>query len=291
MILNTSMNFLSLFSGAGGMDLGLEKAGMKCVGQIEIMPYALKILSKHWPNTPKHTDILTFCARDGLARIIQSQVKERVTKVKKAVSGQKLSESSEYSYLNGLSGKMFPDFSLSTMDMTFGKSFPSLIRSGIVWRGACWIQTDLGWHNGEKECSLSEVLETLVPQKYYLTSTAIAGIIRRSKLRSNKGGYVFLQETGKDKTPQLRLLSVRRLEQMITPAGIKDTKNQTSSPIPCKPKTQKDLFARQHLSQEASQHQKEIAEMDYQGITLRKLTPTEKERLQGFPKDWTLVEE
>lgn len=29
------MKFISLFSGCGGFDLGLEKAGMKCVGQKE----------------------------------------------------------------------------------------------------------------------------------------------------------------------------------------------------------------------------------------------------------------
>jgi DNA (cytosine-5)-methyltransferase 1 len=39
--------FISLCSGGGGMDLGLEKAGFKCVGQVEIMPYALKVLKKH----------------------------------------------------------------------------------------------------------------------------------------------------------------------------------------------------------------------------------------------------
>jgi DNA-cytosine methyltransferase len=53
-------NFISLCSGCGGLDLGLERGGMKCVGQVEIMPYALKVLKKHWPEIPKHTDIKTF---------------------------------------------------------------------------------------------------------------------------------------------------------------------------------------------------------------------------------------
>jgi len=65
------MNFLSLFSGCGGMDLGLEKGGMKCVGQVEIMPYALKVLKKHWPKTPKHTDISTLLQGGSLVRTYQ----------------------------------------------------------------------------------------------------------------------------------------------------------------------------------------------------------------------------
>lgn len=47
----------SLFSGIGGLDLGLERAGMKVIWQSEIDDYASKILSKHWPNVPNHGDI------------------------------------------------------------------------------------------------------------------------------------------------------------------------------------------------------------------------------------------
>jgi len=47
----------SLFSGIGGLDLGLERAGMKVVWQSEIDPYACKVLKKHWPEVPNHGDI------------------------------------------------------------------------------------------------------------------------------------------------------------------------------------------------------------------------------------------
>jgi DNA (cytosine-5)-methyltransferase 1 len=42
----------SLFSGIGGFDLGLERAGMKVIWQSEIDPFANKVLKKHWPNVP-----------------------------------------------------------------------------------------------------------------------------------------------------------------------------------------------------------------------------------------------
>ena len=56
------MKFLSLFAGIGGFDLGLERAGMKCVGQVEIDPFCQKVLKKHWPDVPRFTDIRKFDA-------------------------------------------------------------------------------------------------------------------------------------------------------------------------------------------------------------------------------------
>jgi DNA (cytosine-5)-methyltransferase 1 len=42
----------SLFSGIGGLDLGLERAGMKVIWNCEIDPYACQVLKKHWPDVP-----------------------------------------------------------------------------------------------------------------------------------------------------------------------------------------------------------------------------------------------
>lgn len=50
----------NLFSGIGGLDLGLERAGLGPVKfQVEIDPFCQKILHKHWPNVPKFGDIKT----------------------------------------------------------------------------------------------------------------------------------------------------------------------------------------------------------------------------------------
>jgi DNA (cytosine-5)-methyltransferase 1 len=47
----------SLFSGIGGLDLGLERAGMRVIWQSEIDPYASRVLKKHWPEVTNHGDI------------------------------------------------------------------------------------------------------------------------------------------------------------------------------------------------------------------------------------------
>jgi len=53
------VNVLSLFAGAGGLELGLERAGMTVVGQVEKDPYCTAVLTRHWPEVPKHDDVTT----------------------------------------------------------------------------------------------------------------------------------------------------------------------------------------------------------------------------------------
>lgn len=59
-----SLRVVSLFSGIGAHDLGLEWAGMQIVGQVEIDDYCTKILEKHWPNVKRWRDITTVSAND-----------------------------------------------------------------------------------------------------------------------------------------------------------------------------------------------------------------------------------
>lgn len=56
------MTFLSLFAGIGGIDLGLERSGMRCIGQVEIDPFCRAVLAKHWPDVPRFDDVRTFNA-------------------------------------------------------------------------------------------------------------------------------------------------------------------------------------------------------------------------------------
>lgn len=54
-------------------------------------------------------------------------------------------------------------------------------------RGACWMPNISSWPNDANVCSLSSVLETApIPQKYYLSLKACAGIIRRAEKRGRQ---------------------------------------------------------------------------------------------------------
>ena len=62
------LTFGSLFAGIGGLDLGLERAGMKCLWQVEIDNYATKVLEKHWPDVQRFRDIRD-CGKHNLPAV------------------------------------------------------------------------------------------------------------------------------------------------------------------------------------------------------------------------------
>ena len=269
------MKFLSLFSGGGGFDLGLEQAGFECVGQVEIMPYALKILKKHWPKVPKHTNISTLFASDSHVKTFQSLIANRRDyQAPAADSFSKLCELSTWLFQNGYSLRMFPDSFRLTEGGTLQLSCGSWPKAGMGINGEFWTVNSSESLNNVVVCSLSDALEVNVPPKYYLSKKAVLGIIRRTE-KWSRSGYVFLQETEKDKTRAVKILSLQSLKHLITtvnPSDNSETKT-ISSPIQSTP----------------------ISAGSVEGygsrIILRKLTPTEKERLQGFPINFTKIEE
>lgn len=55
-----AMKVLSLFSGVGGFDMGLEQAGWKTAFQCEIDTQCQRVLQHHWPDVPKWDDVSTL---------------------------------------------------------------------------------------------------------------------------------------------------------------------------------------------------------------------------------------
>ena len=90
------LTFVSLFAGIGGFDLGLERAGMKCIAQVEIDPYCRAVLAKHWPDVPKFGDIRDVQGSDlGNPDIIAGGFPCKQTSTAAAMSGNR----------NGLQGR------------------------------------------------------------------------------------------------------------------------------------------------------------------------------------------
>jgi DNA (cytosine-5)-methyltransferase 1 len=58
------LRIASFFAGIGGFDLGFENAGMETVWQCEKKEFCLDILEKHWPDVPRAEDITEVDADD-----------------------------------------------------------------------------------------------------------------------------------------------------------------------------------------------------------------------------------
>lgn len=62
------LTFGSLFAGIGGMDLGLERAGMECRWQVEKDKKCIEVLERHWTHVKRFEDAIT--AQPGYADVI-----------------------------------------------------------------------------------------------------------------------------------------------------------------------------------------------------------------------------
>lgn len=56
--------FGSIFSGAGGFDIGLELAGWECRWQVEWDKDCQDVLQKNWPDIPKYLDVTDVKGED-----------------------------------------------------------------------------------------------------------------------------------------------------------------------------------------------------------------------------------
>lgn len=64
------MHALDLFSGIGGISLGLERAGVHTVAFCEIDKKCQRVLRKHWPETPIETDVTVLDCERYLVDIV-----------------------------------------------------------------------------------------------------------------------------------------------------------------------------------------------------------------------------
>lgn len=126
------MTFGSLFSGIGGMDLGLERAGMECKWQVERDVYCQKILKKHWPTIP-----LTSSVEEFLASHSVSQASEKAWMMTDGC-GRNSSGSFAFFDRDGCLLKTCPIFDISDCPPYFGTLPASgTMRNGQLYQRDC----------------------------------------------------------------------------------------------------------------------------------------------------------
>ena len=130
---------------------------------------------------------LTFWWAELPANPSPSQGSERGSVIPEAGSCLRFLRSLDVTGLDGLSGKTSPASCQATED---GILVPSSGRWGNWGTGgptASWTLNGSEWPSDAVVCLLSDVLEISgVPQRYYLSAKACAGILRRAAARGKE---------------------------------------------------------------------------------------------------------
>jgi site-specific DNA-cytosine methylase len=209
--------------------------------------------------------------------------------------------------------RTFPDYFPQTADAispSFSRRWPT---SGFsTARGACWTaDTSESPSDGDASSFLPDVLQEDAPQRFYLSPKAAAGIIRRAKKRGRKlpkelapaltelarrnhlapGSEVQGQTCPTPKLDGLPPVQPSVVSGEREPADPPATNVRTSSlPVAVSENQRAEVretsYARQLTTGGGKPGQGYPMMRD--GKKVRRLTPTECERLQGFPDGWTI---
>lgn len=180
------MRFFDFFAGIGGFRLGMEMAGHECVGHCEIDKYA--DMSYRAMHNPKESEVFfndirtvdpsdmpeceVYCGgfpcqsfsiagkrggfndtRGTLFFEIMRLAKERQP---------------EYLFLENVKGLLNHDGGVRSRQSS--ERWNSL---GMAWNGKCLTANISEFHNIGSECSLSDILEESVDEKYFLSEQTV----------------------------------------------------------------------------------------------------------------------
>jgi site-specific DNA-cytosine methylase len=249
----------SSFSGVGGLDLGLQRAGHGVAFQVESDPYRRAVLASHWPDVPRYDDMRTFDGRpwrgriDLLCRRLPVQRPIRRWKARRTSPANKAGCSTTSPALQmtllAKADSFFSKTSRVFSPRTVGEISPSFSgrwpNSGFTTRlGECWIAVTSESHNDGAACSsLRDVVAANVAPRFFLNPKAAAGILRRATKRRRK----------------IPMALRTALSEIAIGSKTSETEPSQATPV-------------------------EATESRW---SLRRLTPTECERLQGMPDGWT----
>lgn len=298
----------SLFAGIEGFGAGFEEAGWQTLWQSEKEPFCLAVLASRYPNALRNNDIrtcrgLTASLPASLARMSPWRVSEPDLRVSAQDCFMSLRESCESFDPLGLSSKMFPDFSVQTTAETLQKSSAfSWSSAGMGFHGACSTANFSESPNSGAVCSLLDALDDHVPQRFYLKRKALIGIVRRAAVRGRTlptllrmGLAAAIAMTQTEKPSPLSRMCAGTGRKSKTELASEDQGRVSPSTAPANMPSasslallETDVVSHQQLCRLLQLTPEELERAMQLRLCVRRLTPREKERLQGFPPNWTL---
>lgn len=258
-------NFLSasFFTGIGGFDLGFEKAGIKAVFQCEIDEFCRNVLEKHWPNLERHDDIRTI--QDS--SIPSSQVWFG------GFPCQDVSVARGWLGRDGLKGKN------SGLFYPFVRLIETKLPKVVVMENVTGL---LNSHNGKDFAIILSTLRNLgygvawrtLNTRYFGAPQSRPRVFVCAWAGSTVTAYHVLFEGGKGNIPEKpRLGFLRESRCRVTGARVPEVAFCLAATSGRHTGTD---WSRSYVSYDSE---------------VRRLTPAECERIQGFPTDWTLPKE
>ena len=195
------MKCFSMFSGIGGFDLALQNLGHEIVGACEIDRYAREIYGKTFPKHPQstmmprrcrqsHSHHLTCFVVDSLVRLSPLLAKDWDLMIPEALSFLKLQGLLKKKSHAIYSLKTFGACYFTTKGKQCEQSSESLMKWGMMRNGRL-LTAKILFHKTGNVSSLSDILEEQVPDKYFLSETAVKSILEHDKRHKENGNRIL----------------------------------------------------------------------------------------------------
>lgn len=297
------MRFGSLFSGIGGFDLAFERAGMECAWQCEIDKDARKVLQRHFEGVKIYDDVRTITADnaepvDLICGGFPCQDLSIAGK-RKGLAGER---SGLWHEFHRILSELKPRWAIvenvpGLLSSNRGRDFAVLL-SGLADIGYCtaWRVLDSQFTGvaqrrrrvflvaslGDGSCA--EVLferESVCwdsPARGKAGEEAVGNVVPSITRSSKAGGTMTHQDVASGHVIGFDLA------QITSPGNY-------SNPKPGDPQPPLNTSAQGMVASSITGHyhkwvsSDDLSQQHYVGV--RRLTPTECERLQGFPDGWT----
>ena len=260
----------SFFAGIGGFDLGFERAGMESVWQCEKKPFCVDILEQHWPTVTRAQDILEVEPSD----IPEAEVWAGGFPCQDV----SLARMGPRSGLRGKQSGLFYDFA-----QLIGDRRPPLV---VLENVAALLSS----HDGRDFAVLLRTLADIgyglawrvLDSRYFGVPQSRSRVFIVGSLggADRAGSVLFEPECGDRDSEKSRSNG----EKPVSPFQISvgdPRKGFVKKLAHC-------LYAEsaRHTGTDWSRNY-----VSYPEGRVRRLTPLEAERLQGFPDDWTMPKE